>query len=286
MRDLRTIRIFLSLLFMAAAVAALFVGNGVNPLASGAEKVQIIPSALAMTMGATGFWLVATFMFGRIYCSTVCPVGTLQDSATWLRRRILRRSAATPPAPGRRRLIRPFRYRREGKLRFPVLLAYAVCLLLGMTGVAATIEPWNMMRAAARATNPEAASPALLFSAHVAIGVAFAVAVLLAVWLAALWGGRRFCSEVCPIGTVLGCVSRFSLYHIEIDPERCTNCMRCEEACKTQSIKVAGRYVDNERCVRCFDCLKVCADDAINLQRTRNRRINPLMKKRLDGTEP
>lgn len=62
--------------------------------------------------------------------------------------------------------------------------------------------------------------------------------------------------------------------------------MRCEEICKTQSIKVAGRYVDNERCVRCFDCLKVCADDAINLQRTRNRRINPLMKKRLDGTEP
>lgn len=285
MRDLRTIRIFLSLLFLAAAVAALFMGRGVNPLVAGAEKVQIIPSALAMTMGATGFWLVATFMFGRIYCSTVCPVGTFQDSATWLRLRLLRHHARRCRR-GSRIAIRPFRYRKAGRLRFAVLFAYAACLLLGMTGVAAIVEPWNMMRGAARATNPDAASRLLLFSAHAAIGVAFAAAVLLAVWIAALWGGRRFCTEICPIGTMLGCVSRFSIYHIEIDPERCTSCMRCEEICKTQSIKVAGRYVDNERCVRCFDCLKVCADDAINLQRTRNRRINPLMKKRLDGTEP
>ena len=56
--------------------------------------------------------------------------------------------------------------------------------------------------------------------------------------------------------------------------------MRCEEVCKTEGIKVAGRFVDNERCVRCFNCLKVCADDAINLQRNRNQRVNPLMMRK------
>lgn len=284
MRDLRTIRIFLASLFIAAAAAYLFIGSGITPVAMGAEKVQIIPSMLTMTMGATGFWLVATFVFGRIYCSTVCPVGALQDSATWLRRRLgasktfgrlrLRRGA--------RPIFAPFRYRNAGKWRGVVLLAYTLCLLLGLMAFATIIEPWNMLRSAARATNAGACAPWLIASGHVMLGAAFALAVLLAVWIAALIGGRRFCTEICPIGTLLGAVSHVAIYRIEIDPDRCTNCMRCEEVCKTEGIKVAGRYVDNERCVRCFDCLKVCPDDAINFQRGRNRRITPLLRKRLD----
>lgn len=281
MRDLRTIRIFLAVLFLAASVAWLFIGTGVTPIASLARKAQIIPSALAMTMGATGFWLVATFVFGRLYCSTVCPVGTLQDSATWLRRKLARFPVlARLRMPGsRRRVLAPYRYRQKGRWRWLVLLAYAVCLVLGIYWLATTVEPWSMMRSASRATNPYVNPAKLIFPTDAALGAVFGCVVLCLVWLTALWRGRRFCTEVCPIGTALGAVSRYSLYHIEIDPDRCTNCMRCEEVCKTEGIKVVGRYVDNERCVRCFDCLKVCADDAINFQRNRNQRVNPLMRK-------
>lgn len=286
MRDLRTIRIFLASLFFAAAAAYLFIGSGITPVAIGAEKVQIIPSILTMTMGATGFWLVATFVFGRIYCSTVCPVGALQDSATWLRRHLggvksLRRLRLRS---GGRPIFAPFRYRRAGRWQGLVLLAYTVCLLLGLTAFATIIEPWNMLRSAARATNPEAVAPWLIASGNIMLGSVFAFLVLIGIWLTALVRGRRFCSEICPIGTVLGAVSHVAIYRIEIDPDRCTNCMRCEEVCKTEGIKVAGRYVDNARCVRCFDCLKVCPDDAINFQRGRNRRITPLFRKRLDGS--
>lgn len=279
MRDLRTIRIFLTVVFFAAALVYLFIGSGVTPMASVAVKVQIIPSALGMTMGATGFWLVATFMLGRVYCSTVCPVGALQDSASWLRRRLWRvkRLRGVRFPWNARRVFAPYSYRERSRFGGMVLLAYAVCLLLGMITLASLLEPWNMMRSAARLTNPEADAGWLILAGRVATGGAIGMAVLLAIWLIALADGRFFCTEICPVGTVLGAVSRFSFYHIEIDPDRCTNCMRCEGTCKSRCIHVAERIVDNERCVRCFDCLKVCADDAIRLQRNRNQRATPLL---------
>lgn len=282
MRDLRTIRIFLAVLFLAATVVYLFVGSGLTPVVGLAKRVQIIPSMLVMTMGATGFWLVATFVLGRVYCSTVCPVGALQDSANWLRRRLSGFTLLSRLRwPGsRRHLFGSYRYRRAGKLRWLFLLAYTVCLLLGIYWLATIVEPWNMMRSAARATNPFISPGMLIFATDAALGAGFGCGVLFCVWLAALLWGRPFCTEVCPIGTALGFVARYSIYQIEIDPDRCTNCMRCEEVCKTEGIKVVGRYVDNERCVRCFDCLKVCADNAINLQRNRNQRVNPLMMRR------
>ena len=280
MRDLRTIRIFISVLFFAAAVGYLFIGSGVTSPAAIAKETQIVPSALVMTMGAAGFWLVATFVLGRVYCSTVCQVGTLQDSATWLRRRLMRLQMRRRRAGrmARKPMLRPYSYRIAGRWRGLVLLAYVVCLLLGLIALATLIEPWNMMRSAARFTNSEANASWLIFAGESLIGAVVGDLMLAIVWIWALLRGRAFCTEVCPIGTVLGTVSRFSLYQIEIDPDRCTNCMRCEEVCKTSGIKVAERFVDNERCVRCFDCLKVCSDDAIRLQRNRNQRVNPLMK--------
>lgn len=281
MRDLRTIRICLTIFFLVASIAYLFIGRGLNPVVSLAPKAQIVPSMLIMTMGATGFWLVATFFLGRIYCSTVCPVGGLQDSATWLRRIMVKIkffSRIRKPF-GRGSLFAPYSYRKSSPLRWLWLSVYTVCLLLGLYWLATLIEPWSMMRSAARISNPYISGRLLIFAGNAAIGACYGCLILFIVWLWALCSGRRFCTDVCPIGTVLGAVSRFSLYHIEIDPDRCTNCMRCEEVCKTQGIKVVGRYVDNERCVRCFDCLKVCADDAINFQRNRNQRVNPLMRK-------
>lgn len=282
MKDLRTIRIFLAVIFFAASAAYLFIGRGVNPMAQAAMHVQIIPSALAATIGATGFWLVATFMFGRIYCSTVCPVGTWQDSAVRIRR-LLRRCADRSRSRSAARLLPPFSYRPRWRWRPLVLIAYLVCLILGLFAVAALLEPWRIMQAAASAVNPDAADPSLrLFAGNAILGTVIAGATLLAIWIWALLRGRRFCTDVCPIGTLLGCVSEHSVYHIEIDPDRCVNCMRCEEACRSEAIKVVGRHVDNARCVRCFDCLKVCPNYAIRFQHNRNRRATPLLRRQPD----
>ena len=57
--------------------------------------LEFIPSLLnfVKTVGfaAIGFILIMllSLMFGRIYCSTICPLGTLQDIVIWIRKKHL-----------------------------------------------------------------------------------------------------------------------------------------------------------------------------------------------------
>lgn len=270
------------MIFFAATVALLFVGRGLIPMASAAAKVQIVPSALAATIGATGFWLVATIVFGRIYCSTVCPMGAIQDSANWLRRQIravLRARGVLVRSPFTGRLmLRSYSFRPRWRGRKVILFIYLALLLAGASSLACLLEPWRILKAAAADVNPALSGhPGMMIVGDTTFGVVYGIVVTFGIWLSALLHGRRFCTNVCPIGTVLECVAERSVYRIEIDPDRCVNCMRCEAICKAEAIDVSARLVDNGRCVRCFDCLKVCNDDAIRLQRGNNRRANPLL---------
>jgi len=267
MKGLRTIRIVLAIIFFMASVAYLVIGPKAFPAGRMAEHAQIIPSAIAVTMGATLFWILITFLLGRVYCSTVCPVGTFQDILIRLRKKI----------PG---LNRPFRYRHPKRIRYHVLAIYIVCLVVGVSVVPYIIEPWSIMRNICSVANPAVGEPVWLnLGIGVAAGIASGVVSALLIAGAAFLTGRGFCTDVCPIGTALGSCHNYTLFHIEIDPERCVSCMKCEEVCKSQCVKVVGRYVDNSRCVRCFDCLSVCPNDAIRFQINRNRRGTPLIRK-------
>ena len=112
-----------------------------------------------------------------------------------------------------------------------------------------------------------------------AVGVVAGIVSALLILICAVFTGRGFCNTVCPIGTALSIIEPHCIFHIEIDPDRCTGCLKCEEACPANCIKAVSRYVDNTRCVRCFDCLHVCGDDAIRYQPNRNRPATPLMRK-------
>ena len=267
MKELRVIRIFLAVLFFIGAVVYLTVSHTVHPALKVVEQVQIIPSMIAVSLGAILVWIVITFFLGRVYCSTVCPVGTYQDIIIRLRSRI--------PA-----LRKPFSYRRPARMRYYVLAIYIFCLLIGVAAVPFWIEPWSIMSNICATVHPsEEVAVWMRFGVGTATGILAGIvsAVLLAI--CAFFTGRGFCTDICPIGTALGCFNDFTLYHIEIDPDRCIYCMKCEEVCKSQCVKVVGSLVDNSRCVRCFNCLHVCPNDAIRFQINRNRRATPLMTK-------
>ena len=266
MKGLRGIRIFLAVIFFVAAVAYLVIGTSLHPALKFVEKAQIIPSLLASSMGAIIVWIVLTFLLGRVYCSTVCPVGTFQDIFLRLKWKL-------------KFTRRPFSYRPPSKIRYYILAIYVFCLLAGMIAVPFWIEPWNIIRNICGAINPTAETEVWIkLGVGVSTGVVAGIlsGVLLA--LCALFTGRGFCTDICPIGTALGCFYNHTLMHIEIDPDKCINCMKCEDVCRSQCVKVAGRYVDNSRCVRCFDCIHVCPNDAIRFQANRNRRVTPLMQ--------
>ena len=83
---LRKIRIALAAVFFVG-ITLLFVGVGQDWLGWMA-KLQFLPSALALNLVVVGVILLANFLFGRVYCSTICPMGVFQDLVIWLRRTV------------------------------------------------------------------------------------------------------------------------------------------------------------------------------------------------------
>lgn len=232
-------------------------------------KTQIIPSALTVTIGATLTWLVLTFIFGRVYCSTVCPVGTFQDIVLRFRKKI--------PS-----LNRQFSYHNPRRWRFIVLGVYFVCLVLSLWIVPYLIEPWNIMRNIASVVRPSAVEATWIrLGVGATTGMLAGIVSFILIFISALFFGRDFCNTVCPLGTAMGLLSDQTLFSIQIDPDKCTGCLECENVCKASCVKVTDRFVDNSRCVRCFNCLEVCDENAIRFQIGKNLRLNgPLLRRK------
>ncbi|MCM1369259.1 MAG: 4Fe-4S binding protein [Candidatus Amulumruptor caecigallinarius] len=267
MKQLRAIRLLLAALLFAGSVACLIFGPRVHPVAHIAESSQLILSMIPVTMGAALVWLLLTFMFGRVYCSTVCPIGTLSDLFLLIRRNV-------------RPLDRCFSYSPPSRMLLPVLLIYLVCLMLGMAYVGIIFEPWSIANNIAGAAGaPVARAYWSQMGVAAIVGMVAGIASFLIIAGLSLWRGRVFCSRWCPLGTAMGIAHQHALFHIEIDPDKCSGCGICEDICRSECIKVVSRYVDNSRCVRCFECVTKCPDDAIRFQINRNRPKMPLMKK-------
>ena len=255
----------LALVMLFVSLLWLLLGSRAPVYALISEDSQIIPSAIQATFGATVAWIIATLLFGRIYCATACPLGTLQDLVIWSRRKLDPKHT--------------FRFEHPRKIWIVILLAYVGSLVAGIWVVAYVIEPWNIMRNAASAVRP-ADTETTWQAIGISVSVGFAAGIItLAAILASAWKwGRIFCTTVCPIGTALGCLHSQTLMHIAIDPDKCISCMACEDVCAAKCIKVTERLVDNSRCMRCFDCTAVCPNDAIRLQLNKGRnRQTPML---------
>ena len=97
---------------------------------------------------------------------------------------------------------------------------------------------------------------------------------LVLVYLAGKYG-RQYCNTICPVGTLLGWISKFSLFRIQINESNCIKCGKCAFACKAGCISIKELSVDHSRC---FNCLTECQDDAIDFttQRKPNLKTAPL----------
>jgi ferredoxin len=88
------------------------------------------------------------------------------------------------------------------------------------------------------------------------------VAFLIVIVTLAYYKGRLYCNSICPVGTFLGLISRFSILKLKINASQCTDCNACEKVCKSNCIDSDTKYVDYSRCVMCFNCMDVCNDKA------------------------
>lgn len=265
MKKLRIARIVLSALFLAATAACfIFDADSIPAAVSNTRRLHMAPLYMAESAGVIGVWLLITLVWGRIYCSTVCPVGALQDLMLHLRRRI--------PA-----LDKPFRLRRPPVVRHHVLVVYVICLVTGLTVVPLMLEPWfiagNMTQLFGAGRMAEIW---VRYGFPAAWGVVCGLLSIAVILPWALLRGREFCNSVCPLGTAMGYLSSRAAFQIAIDGDRCISCMRCQDNCRSSGIKVVSRYVDNSRCVRCFECVARCPQGAIRYTQERRRPASPL----------
>jgi ferredoxin len=255
---LRKIRIILAALSFVG-ITLLLVGIG-RDWWGWLPKLQMMPATLRLIGGAAlgniavvlGILLV-TLLAGRIYCSVICPLGVFQDIVLWIRRTLGK------VFPKSKALRKRFKFNRECRwVRYPVAALAIAGIISGLQIVVALLEPYSAYGRMIRSLVGGGPAPLLI-----AAGVTF-VAVVLCAWL---WG-RAYCNTICPVGTILGCVSRYQLFGVKVDEDKCIKCGACSRICKSSCIEEGTLKIDYSRCVDCFDCIGACKQGAIGFGRT------------------
>ncbi|MDE6207602.1 MAG: 4Fe-4S binding protein [Muribaculaceae bacterium] len=268
-KSLRYIRIAVSLIALAVPTWALLTGYE-----SVFVRMQILTSLMTGVWLVLIFWALVTLIYGRLYCSTVCPLGTLIDCVS---------TGARAVAP-RGKHAKNFRYcSPTPTIQFIALLCFLVAVLSGSAFLPTLLDPYT---AYARMVEELVARPLgvpLDAMAYTISAMAAAIATATGVVMVAWRRGRLICNTVCPIGTVMGMGSRKAYFHMEIDPDGCINCGECERVCKAQCIKLPEKTIDTARCVVCFDCAAACPTKALTYKSGRYRLDMPMMEAVGDG---
>ncbi len=246
---LRKIRLAAAALFFAG-ITLLFVGIG-HQWWGWMAKLQFLPSCMALNFAAIAFVLLLTLVFGRIYCSVICPMGVFQDLVIRVRK-LLSPKGRKP----KRHFVKEPRIVRYGVLALVIVTALTFSQLL-LTVLAPYSAYGRMVRSIVGLSRGESLAPALLITA---------AATLVVICVCALIWGRGWCNTVCPVGSVLGLVSRFSLFKVSIDQSQCVSCRKCEKGCKSSCIDIDTHTIDHSRCVDCFDCLDSCPKGGIKFR--------------------
>lgn len=268
---LKKIRLTLAILFFAAITMLFLDFTGTMHAWLGwMAKIQFLPAILALNVGVVVALVILTLLIGRIYCSVICPLGVMQDVISWIssRRKGKKRRFSYSPA--------------KTWLKWGVLVLFIVALIAGIGSIAALLAPYSSYgRIANNLLAPVYGwgNNILAYFAERADSYAFyrtdvwikslptfiiAAVTFIVIAILAWRNGRTYCNTVCPVGTVLGFLSKYSLMKIRIDAGKCRNCSLCSRQCKASCIDFKNHVVDYSRCVDCMNCINSCEFDAIS----------------------
>lgn len=269
---LRHCRIILAVISLVL-MTALFLDftATVHPYAGFLAKLQFVPALLAASLAVLVLLVLVTLLFGRVYCSILCPLGIFQDLAGCL---------------ARRRTKQRFSFARaHTAIRVAFLAIFVLACVPGAGSLVALLDPYasfgRMMTALVQPLIAAANNGLSLLAEHLGsyafapvevtiLSVPLAVIALgtlvLVSALAARYG-RLYCNSVCPVGTVLGLLSRHALFRPRFTHARCTGCRRCERSCKSSCLDLKHKHIDLSRCVACMNCVAACPAGALTFGR-------------------
>ena len=269
---LRKIRIVLAALFFTAITLLFLDFTGtIHAWFGWMAKVQLLPAVLAMNFGVVAVLVILTLLFGRVYCSVICPLGVMQDLFAAAGKKAKKNRYSYSPA------ITWLRYLMLGVMVGSLcaggaLLIHKAALLLAPYStfgriVSTLFAPLWQLANNGLAYLAERAGSYAFYEVDVwvksASAIALSVLSLLLTGFLAWRNGRTWCNTVCPVGTVLGVLSRWSFFRPVIDTGKCNGCGLCARNCKAACIDSKEHKIDYSRCVACMDCLEKCNKRAI-----------------------
>ena len=275
-KRLKKIRIIVSLAFFLS-ITLLFADITESlPPAFGTvfTSLQIIPSLLKIVHFA-GFaslglivTIVLTLLFGRVYCSSICPLGTYQDIIIRFSRRNRKR--------------RWYKYKKPQYALHYILLAFVVIAVLFNNMILMNLlEPFSnfgrivhtLLRPIVIILNNGLSFLVSIFDSTILYAIPFqkfslfvfapVILFFALVTYLSFKHGRLFCNLLCPAGAILGLLSRISLFKMVINESSCTNCKLCEKVCKAKCIDSAAQKLDFSACIGCFNCVEACHTDGV-----------------------
>lgn len=286
MKHLKKIRIALAVLFFLPILLFFidFTGKLPTQLHS-LLSLQLVPALLSLNLLVINLGIILALFFGRIYCSTVCPLGVFQDIVSWKSRLFRKKSKKYH-----------FDYSKpQNILRYLILAITIIIFIAGSSSLILLLDPYSIFgRIITQLFRPliiwgndglavtlnKMGNYSLYKVEQVSfVPLAFGVSLLffLLTTIMSWFWGRLYCNTICPVGTALGFISKISIFHISIEESSCNRCGACEKHCKSKCIDSTAKKVDDSRCVSCYNCVGTCKKGGIKYDiRYKNRRIQPV----------
>lgn len=264
---LRKIRIILAVIALIAITLTFLDFTGtVAQVAGWMVRLQFVPALLAHSVIVVLSLVVLSLIFGRVYCSVLCPLGVMQDVISWFHGKINKK--------------RKFSFSKAKTfIRLSFLILFIILLLLS-ANIAGLLDPYSAYGRIVSAllrplyvginnllANLQSENSYLFYNVDFYLSISISIIALLTVGLVGYmaWrGGRSYCNSVCPVGTVLGYLSKYSWLKPVIDTSKCNGCGSCARRCKASCIDYKEHDIDYSRCVACMDCINNCRQGAIS----------------------
>ena len=266
---LRKIRILLAVVMMIGITWIFldFTGTAYHWL-GWMPKIQLLEAILAGSVLVILLLTVLTLVLGRLYCSVICPLGIMMDIFGWF---------------GKKAKKNRYSYSKEKKwLRYPLLAVLVIAHAAGLAVLVQLLAPYstfgiiatNLLQPIYQAGNNVLAAIAEHYDSYAFYhseiwlrsvpSLTIASVMLIVIAVLAWRNGRTWCNTICPVGTLLSLISRFSLLKIHFDVDKCKNCSMCSKNCKAACIDFKTHTVDASRCIVCGDCIESCKFGALS----------------------
>ncbi len=252
MKSLYKTRLIIAGVVMLMTILAFF---GIYPLKImnlqyGALLQRIIVDFSVIAIALFALITVFTLIFGRFYCSMLCPFGILQELTNLIYLKL------------RPKKLPNIEYIKPKPIKYFISALSLGFLAGGSALLIRYIDPYTMFGS---------------FISRTLYGTIFTIVVLALVF----YKNRFFCTSICPVGAFLGILSKFSLFKIHIN-DNCVQCGMCARYCPSKCIDKENKDVKNENCVKCLKCTSVCPKGAIKYGfKIQKPKFNSLRRKSL-----